>query len=110
MQKYLYIVALAALPFLCGTASAAETLDNHQMDQVTAGFSALSQADAQALGKIVASASGTLSQVAVVTDPATGDPVTASFGETTLTLIKSEAAAQSASTATNALPTIDLGL
>ncbi len=32
-------------------------------------------------------------------------PVSATFGETTLTLIKSLAASQSASTATNALPT-----
>lgn len=104
-----FIIGLAALPFAASVASAAEPLTNQQMDQVTAGFSALSFADAQALGKIVAAASATLSQVAVVTNAA-GAPVTATFGETTLTLIKSLAAAQSASSATNTLPTTPIGL
>lgn len=111
MKKLL--IALAALPFVAGAASAAEPLTNQEMDRVTAGFEAISFADAQALGKIVAAASATLSQVAVVTTTdAEGNvrPVTASFGETTLTLIKSLAAAQSASSATNALPTFPIGL
>jgi hypothetical protein len=107
MKKFL--ICLAAWPFVAGAASAAEPLTNQQMDRVTAGFSALSTADAQALGKIVAGASATLSQVSVVTNLA-GTPVTATFGETTLTLIKSLAAAQSASSATNALPTVAIGL
>lgn len=105
MKKIL--LALAILPVTVGVASAAEPLSNQQMDGITAGFSAISLADAQALGKIVASASATLAQVAVVTTPA-GAPVTATFGETTLSLIKSLAAAQSASTATNTLPTIPI--
>jgi hypothetical protein len=111
MKKLL--IALAALPFVAGAASAAQPLTNQEMDRVTAGFEAISFADAQALGKIVAAASATLSQVSVVTTTnAAGAtvPVTATFGETTLTLIKSLAAAQSASTATNALPTLPIGL
>jgi len=39
-----------------------------------------------------------------------GAPVTATFGETTLTLIKSVSGAQSASSASNTLPTVSLGL
>jgi hypothetical protein len=111
MKKLL--IALAALPFAAGAASAAQPLTNQEMDQVTAGFEAISFADAQALGKIVAAASATLSQVAVVTTVNSAGvtvPVTATFGETTLTLIKSLAAAQSASSATNALPTFPIGL
>jgi hypothetical protein len=103
------LLGLAALPLLSGVASAAQPLSDTQMDAVTAGFAALSTADAQALGKIVASATATLAQVAVVT---TGGgnagpvvPVTATFGETTLTLIKALSAAQSASSASNTLPT-----
>ncbi len=108
MQKWMLIAALAALPFASGAASAAEPLTNQQMDQVTAGFTALADANSQALGKIVATLSATVSQVSVVTATlASGAvvPVSATFGETTLTLIKSLAASQSASTATNALPT-----
>jgi len=107
MNKFL--LGLAAVPLLAGTASAAQPLSDQQMDAVTAGFLASSTADAQALGKIVATLSATVSQVAVVTT-STGAPVTATFGETTLTLIKSLAAAQSASTATNTLPTFTFGL
>ena len=63
--------------------------------------------------QIVATLSATVSQVSVVTAlNAAGNvvPVQATFGETTLTLIKSLAASQSASTATNALPTAAIGL
>lgn len=109
MNMTKFIIAMAALPFAAGVALAGEPLTNQQLDRVTAGFSASSSADAQALGKIVASASATLSQVAVVTTDA-GAPVTATFGETTLTLIKSLAVAQSASSATNTLPTVAIGL
>lgn len=105
------LLGLAALPFLAGAASAGQPLTDSQMDTVTAGFASISTADAQALGKIVASATATLSQVNVVTttvgtgSAATVVPVTATFGETTLTLIKSLSAAQSASSASNTLPT-----
>ena len=107
MKKF--IIGLAALPFVASVASAGQPLTNDQMDQVTAGFSSLSYADAQALGKIVASATATLSQVNIVTT-SSGGAVSATYGETTLNLIKSLAASQSASTATNTLPTTSLGL
>jgi hypothetical protein len=110
-----FVIGLAALPFVASVASASEPLTNQQMDQVTAGFASVSIADAQALGKIVATGSATLSQVNVVTtgcgcSGGSVVPVTATFGETTLTLIKSLAASQSASTATNSLPTTSIGL
>jgi hypothetical protein len=107
MRKFL--LALGVVPLMAGTALAAQPLTDNQMDGVTAGFSAFSTADAQALGKIVASLTATVAQVNVVTNNQ-GAPVTATFGETTLTLIKSISGAQSASSATNSLPTVSLGL
>ena len=107
MKKF--VLGLVALPFVANFASAAQPLTNDQMDTVTAGFSSLSYADAQALGKIVASATATLSQVNIVTNNS-GGAVSATYGTTTLNLIKSIAASQSASTATNTLPTTSLGL
>ena len=107
MRKFL--LALAATPLLAGTAWAAQPLSDNQMDGVTAGFSAFSTADAQALGKIVAALTATVASVDVVTT-STGAPVTVTFGETTLTLFKSVSAASSASTATNNLPTASSGL
>lgn len=110
------LLGVAALPLLSGIASAAQPLSDKQMDAVTAGFAAISTADAQALGKIVAAATATVSQVAVVTtttgsgSSAVTTPVTATFGETTLTLIKSLSAAQSASSSSNTLPTVAIGL
>jgi len=110
------LLGLAALPFLASAASAAQPLTDTQMDGVTAGFDALSTAEAQALGKIVATTSQTAALVAVVTtttgsgSAAVTRPVTATFGETTLTLFKSVSAAASASSATNSLPTASLGL
>ena len=64
MRKLL--MGLAALPFCVGVASAAQPLTNQQMDQVTAGFSAVSIADAQGLvgrGGIILTTTGSLSQV-----------------------------------------------
>jgi hypothetical protein len=107
MNKFLLGVAGASL--LSGAAWAGQPLSDRQMDAVTAGFSAFSTADAQALGKIVATLSATVASVDVVTT-STGAPVTATFGETTLTLIKSISGASSASSASNTLPTISLGL
>jgi hypothetical protein len=104
-----FVLGLAAVPLLASAASAGQPLTDKQMDTVTAGFSAFSTADAQALGKIVATLTATVAAVDVVTT-STGVPVTATFGETTLTLIKSVSAAQSASSASNTLPTVSLGL
>ncbi|HUK07062.1 MAG TPA: hypothetical protein VLX09_04260 [Stellaceae bacterium] len=109
MRKFL--LALGVAPLMAGTAMAAQPLTDNQMDGVTAGFAAFSTADAQALGKIVASVTSTVAQVSVVTN-GSGDPVTAgiSGGSVTLTLYKSISGAQSASSATNSLPTISIGL
>jgi len=107
MRKFL--LALGVAPLMAGTAMAAQPLTDNQMDGVTAGFASFSTADAQALGKIVASVTATVAQVAVVTT-SSGHPVTATYGETTLTLFKSIAGAQSASSATNSLPTLSIGL
>jgi hypothetical protein len=107
MKKFL--LGLAALPLLASTAWAGQPLSDRQMDEVTAGFSAFATADAQALGKIVATLTATVASVDVVTT-STGAPVTVTFGETTLTLIKSLSGSQSASSASNTLPTVALGL
>jgi len=104
-----FLLALPAIPLLVGTALAAQPLSDDQMDVVTAGFSAFSTADAQALGKIVATLSATVATVNVVTN-SNGVPITATFGETTLTLIKSISGAQSASSASNSLPTVAIVL
>lgn len=59
-------VALAALPFMAGVAAAGEPLTNQQMDRVTAGFTALSIADAEGLvgeSGIVLTTTASLSQV-----------------------------------------------
>ena len=50
MKKFL--IALGFLPFAAGIGAAGEPLSNHQMDQVTAGFSSVSMADAEGLGAI----------------------------------------------------------
>ena len=107
MRKFL--LALGVAPLMAGTAMAAQPLTDNQMDGVTAGFAAFSTADSQALGKIVASVTSTVAQASVVTD-GSGDPVIATYGSTTLTLFKSISGAQSASSATNSLPTISIGL
>jgi len=107
MRKLL--LALGMAPLMAGTAMAAQPLTDNQMDGVTAGFAAFSTADSQALGKIVASVTATVAQVSAVTN-STGEPLMATFGSTTLTLFKSISGAQSASSATNSLPTVGIGL
>ena len=109
MRKVL--LALGVAPLMATTAMAAQPLTDNQMDGVTAGFAAFSTADAQALGKIVPSITSTVAQVSVVTNTS-GTPVTAGIpgGSVTLTLYKSISGAQSASSATNTLPTIAIGL
>jgi len=66
-------LGLAMVPFLAGVAWAAEPLTDAQMDAATAGFSAVSIADAQASGKVVATSTATLAEVAVVTTGETFD-------------------------------------
>jgi len=85
-------MALAALPLLAGAAVAGQhqPLNDRQMDKVTAGFTALSIADAEGLvgeSGIVLTTTASLSQVLPI--------ARATMGEVTSTLYKSVAAAQS---------------
>jgi len=97
MKKVL--VGLAALPLLAGVAAAGQPLTDQQLDRVTAGFTSTSIADAQGLvgeSGIIFTAAATLSEVAPF--------ATARLGETSSTLFKSLAAAQSASVASTFSP------
>ncbi len=83
-------MGLAALPLLTGVAAAGQPLSNQQMDRVTAGFSAISIADAEGLagqGMIVITNTATLSEVFPV--------ATKTVGETSSTLYESLSVAQS---------------
>lgn len=87
-----FYMALAALPLLAGAAAAGQPqqLSDRQMDKVTAGFTALSIADAEGLvgeSGIVLTTTASLSQVLPI--------ARATMGEVTSTLFKSVAAAQS---------------
>jgi hypothetical protein len=88
MKKVL--MGLAVLPFLAGVAAAGQPLTDQQMDRVTAGFTATSIADAEGLvgeSGIVLTTTASLSEVQPF--------ATAHLGETSSTLFKSLAAAQS---------------
>jgi hypothetical protein len=90
MKKVL--MGLAALPFLAGVAAAGQQLTDQQLDRVTAGFTATSIADAEGrVGEsgVLLTTAATLSQVSPL--------ATATLGETSSTLFKSLAAAQSSS-------------
>jgi hypothetical protein len=94
------VIAVMALPFMAGAAGAAQPLSDSQMDGVTAGFTALSIADAEgAVGEsgIVLTNTASISQV---------NPVAVGvFGETATVLYKSLSAAQS-STITSTTPAL----
>jgi len=95
------IVALAALPFMAGAAMAGhpQPLNDRQMDKVTAGFTAISIADAEGLvgeSGIVLTTTASLSQVVPI--------ARATMGETTSTLYKSIAAAQSSTVTSTYTP------
>ena len=98
------VLGLATLPFLAGVAIAGERLTNHQMDQVTAGFTAISIADAEGLvggNSAVLTTTASLAQVVPF--------LSVSVGETSFTVFKSLSASQS-STITSALPVTPLPL
>jgi len=100
MKKVL--IGMAMVPFLVGVAAAGEPLTNQQMDRVTAGFTALSIADAEGLvgeSGIVLTTTASLSQVLPF--------ATAHAGEISTTLFKSLAAAQS-STVTSITPVLPI--
>jgi hypothetical protein len=97
MKKVL--MGLAALPFLAGVAAAGQPLTDQQLDRVTAGFTSTSIADAQGVvgeSGIIFTAAATLSEVQPF--------ARATLGETSSTLWKSLAAAQSASAASTYNP------
>ena len=102
MKKLL--MGVAALPFCMGVAVAGQPLTNQQMDRVTAGFSAVSIADAEGLVGTGAPLLTTTGSLSLVTPYAT-----APAGEVTVNAIKSLSAAQS-STLTSAISSIPLGL
>jgi hypothetical protein len=84
------LMGWVALSFLGGTAVAGQPLTNQQMDRVTAGFTAVSQADAEGLaGKsgIVLTTTATLAEVVPF--------ATATLGEASSTLFESVSASQS---------------
>ena len=92
------LLAIAALPLMAGAANAAQPLNDKQMDRVTAGFTAISTADAEgrvgALGTVLT----TTASLSMVVPYAT-----ATRGETTSTIYKSVSASQS-STVTSTTP------
>lgn len=103
MKKLL--MAMAVLPFLAGVANAGQPLNDKQMDRVTAGFTAISIADAEGLvgaEGVVLTTTASLSQVTPF--------ATATLDETSSTLMKSIAAAQSSTVTSTfkpaAIPTL----
>jgi len=98
-------MGMAALPFLTGMAVAGQPLTSQQMDRVTAGFSAISVADAEGLvgeSGIVLTTTASLSQVLPF--------ATATLGESGSTLYKSVAAAQSSTVTSTYSPAAIPGL
>jgi hypothetical protein len=93
------ILALAMIPLTAGVAVAGQPLTDKQMDKVTAGFSALSYADAQGLegeSGIVTTYTATLSKVAPYAH--------ATMAEGSSTLYVSIAAAQSSTVTSTFTP------
>ncbi|MGC2199553.1 MAG: hypothetical protein WA633_05310 [Stellaceae bacterium] len=84
-------LGLAAVLWLCGSAGAAEPLSDAQMAGITAGFSAASIADAQASGKVVATATATFAEVGPVLG---GEQVTIDFAQTAWASLQSLAMIQ----------------
>jgi len=101
------MLSVAVLPFIAGAASAAQPLNDTQMDRVTAGFSAAGFADAQGYGLLVTSQAGTFAETATLRN-ASGAFVGVTIGETTLRVVKSISAGQAVSTATTTIPFVNL--
>ena len=98
-------LGLAALPFMAGVAMASQPLTSQQMDRVKAGFDATAIADAEGLvgeSGIVLTTTATLAQVLPF--------ATATLGETSSTLYKSVAAAQSSTVTSTYSPAAVPGL
>ncbi len=93
------LMGLAALPFAASLAVAGQPLTVQQMDKVTAGFTALSIADAQGLvgeSGVVLTTTASASQVLPI--------ATIKADEFTSTLFKSVAAAQSSTVTSTIAP------
>jgi len=93
------LLGVVMLPFVAGIAVAGQPLTNQQMDRVTAGFTALSIADAEGLvgeSGIVLTTTASLSQVSPL--------ASATLGETSSTLYKSLSAAQSSTVTSTFTP------
>jgi len=93
------LAGVAALPFLATAAFAAQPLSDHQMDGVTAGFSAFATAGAEAEGGVIQTTTATLAEVANFATVACCTISGITEDETTLTIIKSVSAATSTSSA-----------
>jgi hypothetical protein len=100
MKKLL--IALTALPFMAGVAAAGQPqpLKDQQMDKVTAGFSSVSIADAEALvgslgiGLTTTAAVSQVNPIATANGPSIPGTSTSEFSST---LFKAIAASQSSS-------------
>lgn len=99
-MKKLFL-GLAALPLMAGVAAAGEPLTNKQMDRVTAGFTALSIADAEGLvgeSGIILTTTASLSQVMPFATAKCGSC------EVSSTIFKSLSAAASSSVTSSITP------
>lgn len=103
MKKLL--MALAALPFIAGAAAAGQQLSDQQMDKVTAGFTAISIADAEGLVGSLGNVLTTTASLSMVVPYAT-----ATRGEISSTIFKSLAAAQSSTVTSTSPPVVIPGL
>ncbi len=93
------LMGLAALPFAASLAVAGQPLTDQQMDRVTAGFTALSIADAQGVvgeSGVVLTTTASASQVRPI--------ATLRLDEFTSTLFKSVAGAQSSTVTSTITP------
>ena len=95
------VTALMALPLMAGAAGAAQPLNDSQMDGVTAGFTALSIADAEGLvgeSGVVLTTTASLSQVLPLATATCGQC------EAKSTIYKSLAAAASSTVTSSITP------
>ncbi len=96
------LLGLVVLPFVASGALAGQPLTDQQMDRVTAGFDAFAQAGAEGLvgeSGLLTTTTATLAQITPFQ--------TVTYGELSLTVYKSVAAAQSSSV-TSTVPTATL--
>jgi hypothetical protein len=98
-------IGLATVPLMSSVAFASQTLNDRQMDAVTAGFAATASSEAESFGGVTSAATANLAEVAALRN-STGTPVTVTVGEVTLNIIKAVSASQSTSSAAN-LPSLE---